>query len=1158
VKHLGSLWKTSTTATALFLSLALTGCALWPQQQTKTSNTLLPSKAVLNFGTVGVGGSEVLSDSIQNVTGSVIEINQISSPDPEFKINAPGNFPFYTFPGQSFDLVVTFHPKIAGRHSTVISMVSSASTTNLPISATAAATGTGQITPSAPSISFGNVQVGHNQTRAESVTNSGSATITIFRADVTGNGFSVQNLSLPMNLGAGQNATFNVSFVPQLTGTTSGNLALTSDASNPQLNVPLTGSGVLPGQLTASPAGLGFGNVVTGTIRTLSETLTNSGGSNVTVSQATLTGAGFSLGTLSLPLTLTPGQSVSFNVSLSPAVTGAMNGDISITSDAVNSTVDVLLSGTGVSPGQLSAIPANINFGSVQLGATQTLSETLTNIGGSGITVTQASVTGAGFSITGLTLPTTLAPAQSISLSVKFSPAATGTFSGQVTFSSNASNPTLAVPLSGTAPAPGQLSANPSSIGFGNVLVGNSQSAFVTLTNSGGSDITISQAVASGTGFSLSGLSVPITLAAGQSTSFTAGFAPTLAGNLTGSIAITSNAPNPTLSIPLSGAGVTPGQLSVSPASLSFGNVQVGNSQGLSETLSNTGGSNLTITQVTATGIGFSASGLTLPTTLGPSQTTTFTVSFSPAAAGGATGNIAIVSSVSSANVPLSGTGVTPGQLTPSPVSLSFGSVQTNSNKTLSETLTNSGGASVTISQVSANGAGFSVSGISVPLTLAGGQSTSFSVKFSPSTAGIATGNVTITSNASNSTLNVGLSATGVVPGTLSANPSSVSFGNVQIGSTGSVTETLTNSGGSSLTISNATVTGAAFGVSGLSLPLSLAAGQSTTFTVTFTPTSAGNATGTLALTSDASNPTLNLALSGTGVTPGTLTANPASLSFGNVQTGNSKTLSETLTNSGGTTVNVSSASVNGTGFSISGITPPFSLTSGQSLTFSVTYAPATTGTATGTVAIVSDASNPNLSVTITGTATAPGQLAVTPSNINFGNVVVGTSQQQTGTLSATGASVTVTSVGISGSDFSVSGISFPTTIPAGDSASFAIKFAPAATGATSANVSFASNASNAPTVQSVSGTGTAPPQHSVTLNWTASTSNNVTGYNVYRGTSSGGPYTQINSALDTTTTYVDNTVQGGQTYFYVVTAVNSNNQESAYSNEVKAVIPFP
>ena len=86
-------------------------------------------------------------------------------------------------------------------------------------------------------------------------------------------------------------------------------------------------------------------------------------------------------------------------------------------------------------------------------------------------------------------------------------------------------------------------------------------------------------------------------------------------------------------------------------------------------------------------------------------------------------------------------------------------------------------------------------------------------------------------------------------------------------------------------------------------------------------------------------------------------------------------------------------------------------------------------------------------------------------------------------------------------------------------------------------------------------GNATGTVQHSVTLTWAASTST-VAGYNVYRGVQSGGPYTRINSVLEAPTNYVDNTVESGCTYYHVVTAVDGNGLESAYSNQVVAVIP--
>jgi len=89
-----------------------------------------------------------------------------------------------------------------------------------------------------------------------------------------------------------------------------------------------------------------------------------------------------------------------------------------------------------------------------------------------------------------------------------------------------------------------------------------------------------------------------------------------------------------------------------------------------------------------------------------------------------------------------------------------------------------------------------------------------------------------------------------------------------------------------------------------------------------------------------------------------------------------------------------------------------------------------------------------------------------------------------------------------------------------------------------------------------VTGAGAVP--HYVSLSWTASSSSSIAGYNVYRGTTSGGPYTILNSALVAGTTYTDNTVAAGATYYYVSAAVNDSNVQSAYSTQAPATVPSP
>ena len=107
------------------------------------------------------------------------------------------------------------------------------------------------------------------------------------------------------------------------------------------------------------------------------------------------------------------------------------------------------------------------------------------------------------------------------------------------------------------------------------------------------------------------------------------------------------------------------GSLSINPASLSFGNVTTGTSSTPQNvTITNTGNSNVSISQITVSGAGYSMTGGSAPVTVSPTQNLVLTVQFSPTAAGSAAGGISIISNASGspATVPLSGTGVSPVQ----------------------------------------------------------------------------------------------------------------------------------------------------------------------------------------------------------------------------------------------------------------------------------------------------------------------------------------------------------------------------------------------------------------------------------------------------------------------------------------------------------------
>ena len=223
---------------------------------------------------------------------------------------------------------------------------------------------------------------------------------------------------------------------------------------------------------------------------------------------------------------------------------------------------------------------------------------------------------------------------------------------------------------------------------------------------------------------------------------------------------------------------------------------------------------------------------------------------------------------------------------------------------------------------------------------------------------------------------------------------------------------------------------------------------------------------------------------------------------------------------------------------------------------------PAETTSASGaqfTVVVSNTAGNATSSAaTLTVNAVPPGRLVASASALSFGDVDIGSSSILGVTFTNSGSSnITISNVTISGPGFTASGVSAGLIVTSGQIVTLDVTFAPAATGSATGSVSVVSNASNSPASITLTGIGVAPISHSGTLIWNASTST-VIGYDVYRGTVSGGPYTKINSLVDATTTFTDTTVQAGQTYYWVVTAVNSSNVQSTDSNEVSGTIPTP
>lgn len=555
-------------------------------------------------------------------------------------------------------------------------------------------------------------------------------------------------------------------------------------------------------------------------------------------------------------------------------------------------------------------------------------------------------------------------------------------------------------------------------------------------------------------------------------------------------------------------SSVAPAALSASPATVAFGNVSVGSSSNQSLTITNSGGTAATISQASASGTGFSLGGVTLPATLNPGTSATFTATFAPGATGSASGTASFTSAqLSSAySVSMSGTGVgVAPSIVAQPVSIS---ILTGQTATFSVTAT---GTAPLAYQWKMNGtaiAGATGSTYTTPTETTSNNGAQFTVAVS-NAAG------TIISNAATLTV----TTTPVAP-SITTQPS-----NQTIFAGQTATFSVVANGTSPLSYQwsqNGTAIGGATS-SSYTTPTETTANSGATFSVVVS-NSAGNAT--------SNNATLTV--NPDPVAP-TITSQPASQT---INAGQTATFSVTAS---GTAPLSYQWLQNGTaigGATSSSYTTPVESVSNSGTHFSVTVSN-TAGSVTSNTA----------TLTVNGVI---GALNPSTTSLNFNSVTVTMNSTLPVIFTNAGtASITISSVTVSGTGFTGSGISTNQVVPAGQSATLNVTFAPTAAGSPSGSVVLVSNATDPSITVTLSGTGVV---HSAALSWTASVSSGVTGYNVYRGTVL-GTYTQINPLLVTSDGYTDTQVNGGTTYYYVVTAVSPGGQ-SGYSTPATAPIP--
>ncbi|HYQ87657.1 MAG TPA: choice-of-anchor D domain-containing protein [Bacteroidota bacterium] len=395
--------------------------------------------------------------------------------------------------------------------------------------------------------SLGNVLVGASKKDSLLVTNTGSATLTIFNVATDSSQFSVTPTS--GSLAPAASKKFYITLAPTSTGAKSGHCVFIHNAPNSPRSIPLFGTGVAPA-FSVAPTSDSLHDVIIGTSKTDSLTVTNTGTATLVISSVTSDSAAFSVTPGSG--SVLAGQNKKFYVTFTPTVLGPKSGHIVFVHNAAGSPSSVAVSGNGIAPA-FSVAPSPDSLKDVTIGTSKTDSLTVTNTGTATLVISSVTSDSAAFSVTpgsGSVLA-----GQNKKFYVTFSPTALGPKSGHIVFVHNATGSPTSVPVSGRGVGP-IFNVVPPSVTFADLFVGSTNQDSVTVQNTGTATLHISSVISRNPQFAVTPAGANISPS--LSTKFYITFTPMNPGLKSGYIVFMHDAAGSADSILVNGNGVEP------------------------------------------------------------------------------------------------------------------------------------------------------------------------------------------------------------------------------------------------------------------------------------------------------------------------------------------------------------------------------------------------------------------------------------------------------------------------------------------------------------------------------------------------------------------------------------------------------------------------
>jgi Abnormal spindle-like microcephaly-assoc'd, ASPM-SPD-2-Hydin len=535
-----------------------TEIASLPPASTCAGGPVLLSNVSLNFGTNGIGTqSAALVETVTNNQSVSLNISGISITSAEYtETDTCQGQP--VAPQGTCTISVYFKPSTSGVRPGSLLITDDASTS--PHTIALAGTGaSSSISVSPTTLAFGS-QALSNSTAGQNitVTNSGFSDVTISSVLASGS-YSETDTCSGTLIKPGQNCNIIVTFTPAVTGSIPGTITITDNAAgSPQL-VTLSGSGVVPvsfsGNLTFPAVNVGSSSVA--------QTMTMTNNLNQALNLTFTTSGNFSAagnGTAPCGVTIAAKTKCTFGVTFSPTTNGLIKGSLVVSYNTAGSPAVGYMQGTGQNgpTAPLTFTPGSLSFGNVALNTSSSKIVTVKNVTSSAITINSVTALGYYSVVPSGTTPCTgtVNAGKTCTMTVTFTPLATGTTTAGITVADTAATSTQVQNANGTGVLP--VTMSPASVSFGTVSVGSTSAVqAVTVTNNQTSAAPIDSIVPSGDFIYTTGGSSPCTTTIPASGTCTLGveFSPSSTGSISGSLTLTYGAAFSPVTVSLSGTG---------------------------------------------------------------------------------------------------------------------------------------------------------------------------------------------------------------------------------------------------------------------------------------------------------------------------------------------------------------------------------------------------------------------------------------------------------------------------------------------------------------------------------------------------------------------------------------------------------------------------